>query len=98
MSFLTSIFRWNSSKYDGNEEEEAQRETTFRARVDLDLEKNTPGGVQWQVGAGGDHDGAPPAAAAFVVAVASVDQAWGSGLVKGWPDVGPQVPNAIYHA
>lgn len=40
----------------------------------------------------GEVKDAPAApAAAFVVAVTTVDQEWGARLVKGWPDIGPQV-------
>lgn len=83
------VLRWSS----GSSKEGGERETTFRER--FDLEQATPGGVKLQVhvGEGGGEDGGKGdgAGAAFVVAVASVDQAWGAQLAKGSPDVGPQV-------
>ena len=84
---LPPPIRWSRSGSNNGGEEE--RETTFRARVDL--EDAAPGGVNFQVGESGLHEGGGDGGAVFVVAVTTVDQAWGSQLEKGWPDVGPQV-------
>lgn len=96
MFFVCHIYRWSRSSNSGKngggtaEGEEKDRETTFRAR--FDLENAAPGGVNVQVGEGGHHNGGDgDGGAVFVVAVTSVDQAWGAQVEKGWPDVGPQV-------
>ncbi len=72
------------------------RETTFRARFDLEAiptsgSSSGPGGVHFQVADAADAAAGAARTAAFVMAVTSVDQAWGARLVKGWPDTGPQV-------
>lgn len=92
-SVANLIFRWSRSSSNSNEGEE-ERETTFRAR--FHLENATHGGVHTQVSEGSQHHGGG-AAAAFVMAVTSVDQAWGARLVQGWPDIGPQVSDFLCH-
>ncbi|CAM9916764.1 unnamed protein product [Scytosiphon promiscuus] len=90
----TGTSRWTAQ--DGGTDEVAAkgRGTVFGARVDLDQASVSAGegggnGGHIDVRAGGNA-GIDPDHAAFVVAIASVDQAWGARLIKGSPDIGPQ--------
>lgn len=90
--------RWGTGKGEADELAAQGGGTIFRATINLDKpsaageregedRRDDASAGAGAVGAAGvDSDGA-----AFVVAVASVDQAWGLRLVKGSPDTGPQV-------
>lgn len=91
--------RWSTKDGKADQLAAAGGGTIFRARLGFDQTparggegEGNDGQNDARAGAGvGGDAGVDSDGAVFVVAVASVDQAWGARRVKGSPDIGPQV-------